>query len=209
MSKNASMKSTPKQASTEVSNPASADLWLGLQVRAMRKSAGLSLKELAEKAGLSIGMISQIERGAASPSIRSLRQISEALKVPTSLFFQEGDIPPANEIGRIVRNNARRIMMLRQNGVSKELLTPDFSGTVELLLIRLEPGGTSGPEYYTHKGEEAGLVLCGAIKLWVEEDSYILKAGDSFRFKSTLPHRYCSASDEVTEVLWVDTPPYY
>lgn len=186
-----------------------ADIWLGLQVRALRKAKRLSLKQLAERAGLSIGMISQIERGISSPSIRSLRQLSDALDVPPARFFHEGAVPPLAEIGKIVRSQGRRMLMLPSNGVSKQLLTPDTAGVLEMLLVVIEPGGSSGPEHYTHKGEEAGYVLSGAIELWIADACHRLEAGDSFRFKSTTPHRFASAAPVRSEVLWVITPPLY
>ena len=55
----------------------------------------------------------------------------------------------------------------------------------------------------------AGVVLSGAMKLWIEDETYILKEGDSFRFKSTRPHRFESASKQQTRVLWAMTPPIY
>jgi transcriptional regulator with XRE-family HTH domain len=186
-----------------------ADIWLGLQMRTLRRAKGLSLKQLAEQAGLSIGMVSQIERGISSPSIRSLRQISDALGVPPTRFFHDGEHPPIEEMDKIVRRHARRMLMLPANGVSKQLLTPGCAGLLELMLVIIEPGGSSGPEHYTHKGEEAGVVLTGAMELWIDGRSHLLKEGDSFRFKSTTPHRFASASESRTEVLWVVTPPLY
>jgi transcriptional regulator with XRE-family HTH domain len=186
-----------------------AHLWLGLQIRSLRLAKGYSLQELARKASLSNGMVSQLERGLVSPSVRSLRQISNALEVPTAYFFQETTPPPPEEIGRIVRGDARRILRLTTTGVSKELLTPDTSGLLQLTLVRIQPGGSSGPEAYVHRGEDAGFVLSGSIKLWVGEHCHVLNAGDSFRFKSTLPHRFESASSGVSEVIWCVSPPFY
>lgn len=197
------------QPPPEADLEAAADLWLGLQVRGLRKAKGLSLRQLAERARLSTGMISQIERGISSPSIRSLRQISEALGVPPSRLFHDGQTPPVEEIGKIVRRDARKVLSLQDNGVSKHLLTPDPSGTIELLLVVIKPGGSSGPEHYTHKGEDAGLVLSGELELWIDSHRHILSEGDSFRFRSTLPHRFANASDRVTEVLWAISPPLY
>ena len=74
-----------------------ADLWLGLQLRSLRKAKELSLAELAAAADLSIGMVSQIERGLASPSIRSLRKLGEALGVPISWFLHANTGRPAVE----------------------------------------------------------------------------------------------------------------
>ena len=186
-----------------------ANLWLGFQIRSLRLSKALSLQRLAEEASLSIGMLSQVERGLVSPSVRSLRQISAALEVPPALFFEQTEPPPVEEIGRIVRARSRRILRLTTTGVSKELLTPDTSGLLQLTLVRLQPRGSSGSEPYVHRGEDAGFVLSGAMRLWVGSDTHLLKAGDSFRFKSSLPHRFVNAAKGITEVLWAVTPPFY
>src|SRR5690606_21331625 len=116
----------------------------------------------------------------ASPSIRSLRQISGALGVPPSHFFHDGETPPIEEIGRIVRKSARKILNLPTKGIVKELMTPEVGGAVDMLLVRIAPGGSSGPEFYQHKGEECGVVLRGAMELQVEEHRHLLRPGDSF-----------------------------
>jgi transcriptional regulator with XRE-family HTH domain len=198
----AAVRSTAQEAEAA----SAADLWLGLQMRALRRAKGLSLQHLADAAELSIAMVSQIERGISSPSIRSLRQLSKALGVPPSRFFQDGGHPPAAEVDKIVRSHARPSVALAAN-VSKHLLTPAFPGLVEMFLIVIEPGGTSGPESYTHTGEDAGMVLRGTLELWVDRQRYLLEEGDSFRFKSTLPHHFTNASDKRTEVIWVLSPP--
>lgn len=184
-----------------------ADIWLGRELRQLRKARGLSLAALGEKAGLSVGLISQIERGLTSPSVRSLRALSHALSVPVSWFFQP-DVPqPEEEWGRIVRPQNRRVLNQQQEGIIKELLTPDLLGSLEILLINIDPGGAA--DYHSHKGEEAGLVLAGTLELWLEERRFLLNEGDSFRFKSTQPHRYGNPGDSLTKVLWALNPPYY
>jgi transcriptional regulator with XRE-family HTH domain len=186
-----------------------ANRWLGYQIRSLRLARAMSLQQLADKASLSIGMVSQLERGLVSPSVRSLRQISQALEVPTAYFFEQTRLPPREEIGRIVRMDARRTLHLSTSGVCKELLTPDTSGLLQLTLIRIQPKGSSGDDPYTHKGEDAGMVLSGAMRLFVGDDVHVLKPGDSFRFKSSLPHRFQNAAEVVTEVVWAVTPPFY
>jgi transcriptional regulator with XRE-family HTH domain len=193
----------------ETAGLSSADLWLGQQLRALRKAQGLSLEQLAESSGLSIGNLSQIERGVSSPSIRSLKRLSESLKVPVGEVFHAIELPPAAEFGTIMRRKARPILNLPTTGVLKELLSPTSPGVLQLLMVTIEPGGSSGKEHYTHKGEEAGVVLTGRLELWIEDQRYILNEGDSFRFKSTRPHRFGSASKLVTKVLWATTPPGY
>jgi len=186
-----------------------ADLWLGIQVHDLRKAQGFSLQQLAERSKLSIGLLSQIERGLTSPSIRTLRQVSEALGVTPARFFREESQPPVEEIGKIVRRNKGRQLRLPSNGVAKWLLTPDLSGALEMLLVEIQPGGKSGDELYTHKGEECGYIISGAMRLWVEAQEFVLNQGDSFRFNSNIPHRFENAASAVTSVLWIITPPFY
>ena len=187
----------------------SADLWLGQQLRVLRRGRGLSLVELADRTGLSIGNISQIERGVSSPSVRSLKKLSEALQVSIGDLFQDTDLPPASEISYIVRKKTRPLLKLGATGVQKELLTPTTPGALQMLMVTIAPGGSSGPDHYTHRGEESGLVLAGSLELWIEDECFILKEGDTFRFKSTQPHRFANAGANTASVLWVQTPPGY
>lgn len=203
------VRSQVPESATAPPGAAVADLWLGMQMRALRQGARLSLRQLADRAQVSVGMLSEIERGLASPSIRSLRALADALAVPVMVFFRGAEHGNEPDIDRIVRGKARRILRLPSNGVTKELVTPDLSGTLEVLMVTIEPGGSSGPETYTHKGEEAGLVLAGTLRLAVGGKTYLLDEGDSFRFASTIPHRFESAADVVTRVIWVMTPPLY
>ncbi|MBL8705776.1 MAG: cupin domain-containing protein [Rhodospirillales bacterium] len=188
-----------------------ADIWLGSQLRSLRKAKLLSLQQVAEAAGLSIGMVSQIERGLASPSIKSLRKLSDALDVPIAWFFHNDAGRPAAELDTIVRREDRRQLRLPMVGSTAdlmvvELLTPDLSGDIELLLMTLEPGFDSGTAHQ-HRGEEAGLVLSGALELWLGDKHLLINQGDSFRFSSETPHRYASASDRTTQVVWALSPP--
>ena len=209
MTEKASPPVAPVASSVQAPKGNFADLWLGLQVRTLRQAKRLSLKQLADQIGTSIGMLSQIERGISSPSIKSLREIAEALAVPVMYFFRGAEHGSREEMGRIVRAKGRRILRLPSRGVTKELVTPDLSGQLELLLVIIEPGGSSGGEFYTHKGEEAGYVISGSMQLHVSDQSYVLHEGDSFRFESTIPHRFESASSTEARVLWVTSPPIF
>ena len=197
------------QAGGDKAGDKSADLWLGQQLRVLRRGRALSLVELANRTGLSIGNISQIERGVSSPSVRSLKKLSEALQISVGDLFQETDLPPAAEINYIVRKKTRPLLKLGATGVQKELLTPTTPRSLQMLMVTIAPGGSSGPDHYTHRGEESGLVLAGALELWIEDECFILKEGDTFRFKSTQPHRFANAGANTASVLWVQTPPGY
>lgn len=93
--------------------------------------------------------------------------------------------------------------------MEKEILSSTTSNDLELLLVRLDPGGSSGPEIYSHEGEEGGLVIAGTLDLWVDGEQFTLQAGDSFGFNSALPHKFSNSSSSEVQVIWVNTPPLY
>lgn len=183
---------------------------LGPQIRALRKTVGLTLSDVAARTGLSVGHLSQVERGLSTPTIRQLQQIAGTMGVTIGWFFQATEnADPSLEEDIIVRAPRRRRMALPKAGIVDELLVPHLNGALELLLCTLQPGATSGPDAYAHDGEEAGLVLAGEMDLWVEDRHFRLQAGDSFAFASTRPHRYRAAGDSALKVVWAITPPSY
>jgi mannose-6-phosphate isomerase-like protein (cupin superfamily) len=72
----------------------------------------------------------------------------------------------------------------------------------------LEPGADSG-EAYSHKADEAGVVVAGELELWVGERHFNLGLGDSFAFSGTIPHRWRNPGNGTTQVVWAITPPSY
>lgn len=180
---------------------AASDRRLGESVRLLRQNMGLSLQELGRRAGLSIGMISQLERGLATPSVRTLRLLSLALQVPISFFFEERAAGPAPRY--IVRRGQRRLLRLTPSGVLKESLAPDAPGQMELYELTLSAGGSSGADFVKHQGEKAGYVLAGTLRLWLDHEAHLLEAGDSFRFPSTVPHMFDNPTDAPTRIVWI------
>jgi transcriptional regulator with XRE-family HTH domain len=181
---------------------------VGLEIRDLRKARGLTLKQLADATGLSLGHLSEVERGIASPSVKALHDIAASLGVTIGWFFRSGDTTDPGEREVIVRAGGRRTLAF-SSGIVDELLSPNLRGSLELLLSRFAPGATSGDAPYTHRGEEAGVVMQGVLALWVGEREYRLREGDSFSFQSGLPHRYTNPGDTETVVIWAITPPSY
>ncbi|MCG2644047.1 transcriptional regulator [Bradyrhizobium sp. CCBAU 11434] len=179
------------------------DARLGETVRLLRQRAGLSIQDVANKTGLSNGMISQLERARAMPSIRTLRLLSIALDVPISYFFETSD--PADVQRYIVRKNNRRLLRLTASGVVKEALTPEGKGQMELYELTLNPGASSGTDFLQHIGEKAGYVLSGSLRLWLDNQAHVLEAGDSFRFPSVVPHMFDNPTQQAARVIWVTT----
>ena len=182
---------------------------LGIQLRQRRRIKDLTLTKLSQKSGMSVGLLSQIERGISSPSLKSLTQICAALGIPMSWLFDSGPIANPVERGLVVRRGSRRRLDLGTYGVTKELLSPDLGGEMQIYLVSIRPGGQSGPETYTHRGEEGGLVLVGTLELTVDGQIVVLYEGDSFRFKSSLAHRFSNPGAVQATVVWANSLAFY
>lgn len=182
---------------------------LGSQLRQRRRVKNLTLAELAQQSRLSVGLLSQIERGITAPSLKSMTQICSALGIPMSWLFDNGPADDPQEKGLVVRRGSRRRLDLGSYGVTKELLSPDLGGEMQIYLVSIRPGGQSGPERYSHRGEEGGLVLSGTLELTVEDRVVTLYEGDSFRFSSERPHRFSNPGITQTTVVWANSLAFY
>lgn len=194
----------PAKAKPKSSDPMQ---WVGREIKSLRKAKGLSLQQLGSACGKSIGFLSQVERGLSTPSISDLHQIAEALDVQISWFFPDGGSSEPSDGGIVVRKGRRRRLAFA-SGISDFLLSPSLDGPLELLWSTMEPGAESGTAY-DHIGHEGGVVVRGALELWVGDQHFVLGEGDSFSFPSSTPHRYRNPGDSVTELFWVVTPPSY
>jgi transcriptional regulator with XRE-family HTH domain len=186
-----------------------APLFSGEEVRSLRKARSITLVELSRASGLSVGYLSQIERNVSIPSVKALTDLSRALGVTIGWFFKDGHQGPEDEQGIVVRKANRRKLGYGDSVGADYLLTPGLDGQLELLLSKIQPGGSSGDAPYSHRGEEAGLILTGRLEMWVGDSHFILEEGDSFNFPSTTPHRYRNACDRETVIVWAITPPSY
>ncbi len=185
--------------------PVEADLSVGQRLRGLRRERGLSLKTVATSTGLSIGYLSQVERGLSSPSLRVLTQVADLFGVGLNALFGAAESAAAD--GIVTRAGERAALTLWRAGITKQLLTQG-DGRLSLFLMQLAPASGTGDEALVHDGEEAGLVMEGALVLTVEDTTAELGPGDSFRFASRRPHRYRNPSpDRPALVLWVNAVP--
>jgi transcriptional regulator with XRE-family HTH domain len=182
------------------------DVAVGQRIRDLRRTRAMSLEAVAARTELSIGFLSQIERGLSSPSLRVLATLADVLGVGIAGLFGTKEDAAAAPVAVVTRERQRAQLNLWRTGISKQLLSPAGSeGRLNLFLVHMEPGGSTGDELYTHDGEEAGLVISGEMKLTVDAESWTLKHGDSFRFASRRPHRFSNPSDDSKAVvLWVN-----
>src|SRR6185312_7078527 len=195
---------------------------VGEGLRQHRQEAGMSLRALARKVGVSPSLISQIEHGKATPSVATLYAIVSELGVSLDeLFFDQPRgaaavaaaserTPPtdpgderspsshwqAPSEGPVLRAD-NRLSLTLATGVRWERLTASHDPGVEFLYCSYPVGGESAPadELMTHSGSEYGIVLEGRCGATVGEDHFELNAGDSIAFESRIPHRIWNLSD--------------
>lgn len=172
-----------------------------IRLRELRRSRGLTLQELSARTGLSIGMLSQVERGVSDPSMDALRRLAAALEVAISDIFAPGD--PADVA--VVRADDRVRILAPGAGTPYTRLSPGF-GASEILEGRLEPGAASSPEPWAHDAEESIVVAEGRLLVELETGTVELAAGDCCRFDSRIPHRYLAPADSAARFLIVVSP---
>ncbi|MBV0892568.1 cupin domain-containing protein [Paracoccus sp. Z118] len=181
---------------------------LGARLRRRRKVRGLSLKEVASRAEVSIGLVSQVERGLTMPSVRSLGAICGALEMPVGWLFDRADAEGESDL--VVRQHQRRVLDLGAKGMVKELMTPDSCTGIQMMRLVIRPGGSTGDTPYNHPtGAKCGTVLSGQLVMEVDGDTHHLNAGDSFAFEASRMIRFWCGGSETAEVLWIVTPAVY
>ena len=178
-----------------------ADVLVGRRVRALRLERNMSLSELAGKTGISIGALSQIERGLSSLRVKVIWPLAAALSVEPGALIGDAN-EPASDL-YCVRAHLRRALPVRSEGIAKQLLSPPGAALTGMI-VSVEPGGDT-VEAYAHAGHEFGFVLSGELEISIDGTSYVLKQGDSFAFRSTLPHRFTNRSRALAQILWVNT----
>ena len=179
------------------------DTHVGTRLRGFRKAAGLSINELGVKAGVSNGMISQIERGMTNPSLKTLERLHIALSVPLTSLLESGGAHPNGADRETVRRAADRpSFRVGKEGMTKQLLTPSGEHKMQMMIIAL-PTGAKSVDVLLGDGEKAGWILEGSIQLTVAGQSSLLEEGDSFQFASDLPHSILNSGEIEARLLWV------
>ena len=193
---------------TNTKEPTHQSAAIGQKLRLRRKIRGFSLQRVAERSGVSIGLLSEIERGLATPSPQTLKQICRAIEMPIQWLFDNGGA--ATEDGVVVRAAARRHLDFGAKGMRKELMTPDTVPGIQMMRIVIQPGGRSGPlGLDAPEGAKCGTVLAGRFGLSIDGREYELASGDSFAFDARVLHRFWCIGSVPCEVIWVVTPAVY
>jgi transcriptional regulator with XRE-family HTH domain len=175
---------------------------VGERVRALREAMGLSLRDLAERSGVSAPMLSQVERQETSPTIAVAAKIAAGLELSLSqlLRLDEG------EHVTISRSGQRR--RFERGGHRFEELTPPLPGQrADVSLHTLKPGAATGgsddPPMHEPGSRETAVVLTGTLALVVDGSRHELRSGDSVTFDADLPHHFENEGEEPTRFLAV------
>jgi transcriptional regulator with XRE-family HTH domain len=202
---------------------------MGDRLRLERRARGLSLRELADRLGVSPSLISQVETGRASPSVSTLYALASELDISlddllfngrtpsgrpaTAAFEPEPEpepepslgrlSPPSSSAGPVQRADNRKHIRLA-SGVTWERLTTASDPDLDFIYVVYEVGGASSPAsaFQRHNGHEWGYVLSGTLSVTIGFDEYQLGPGDSVSFDSMVPHRLANLGEEPVRGIW-------
>ena len=177
---------------------------LGLRIRALREAMNLSLRDLAERSGVSAPMLSQVERGETSPTLQLATRIAHGLELRLSQLLRLDEDGAVT----IVRESERRQGSKAAGGHRYEILTPPLPGQrAELSRHTLAPravtGGPGDPPMHEPGSRETALVESGAVVLHCDGARHELAAGDCVTFDADLPHHFENPQDEPAVLLAV------
>lgn len=159
---------------------------LGPAIRRRRKQLGLTLQALGERAGLSVGFLSQVERDYATPSLGTLAQIAEALDVGLEYFVAAPR--PADSLSRAA---TRTRFAIAGSAMSYERLNAEFPGSeLSCFILHVPPGFAS--EIVSHEGEEILHILEGEIEQMLDGQAMRLTVGDSLHYNGLRPHSWAN-----------------
>lgn len=177
---------------------------IGAKLKELRVMKCLTQEELADRAELSKGFISQLERDLTSPSIATLVDILQCLGTDLKDFFNDA---PDEQVVFKSYDYFEKIDLELQNKI--EWIIPNAQKNImEPIRLTLEPGGSTYPDN-PHEGEEFGYVLNGSITIHLGSKTYKAKKGESFYFIPTKKHYIKAGTKTGASIIWVSSPPSF
>lgn len=177
---------------------------LGNRIRTRRQELGLSLRELADKVGLSTSFLSQVERDLNNPSVDTLQKISEALDVPVFHFLMEPDTKSP-----VVRRDKRLKLTLPDSQFTYQLLTPDLNRKLQIFITEREAGEDHVAVPLHQHTEECIYVLQGQLEIQLGDKVHLLGPGDSIYFEGLMLRRITARGDQTLRYIAAITPPIF
>jgi transcriptional regulator with XRE-family HTH domain len=176
---------------------------LARRLRQARQEAGISLRELAKRAGVAASTIQKIERGRLVPSVAVTVRLAEALGRRPS-YFIDGHMADDVEVRLVPKGQGRVVASPGSPIFFERIAEPLAEPQMEAFRVVVQPGGHSGAETaIAYRGEEVVVCLRGRLLFEVAGQSYLLGPGDTLHFKGHLPHTWRNPGPEEAEMLMV------
>lgn len=175
---------------------------IGIKIKELRLSCGLTQEELASRCELTKGYISQLENDLTSPSIATLVDILSALGTNLKEFFSDA------KDDKVVFQSCDFFEKVTDDNTVVWIVPNSQKNMMEPIIMTVQPGKTS-TEDMPHEGEEFGYVLSGTLTLHIGGKSCTVCSGDSFYYKSDKIHYLENSSDTEAKLIWVSTPPNF
>lgn len=180
---------------------------IGFLIKELRKKREMTLKDLSSASNLSIGFLSQLERGMTSIAIDSLEIVAHSLGVELNFFFDFNK--KSEESTQIVRSYNRDAVAITDKIIQHNLSSNIKTYNLYPRLIDIMPftdNSSHNLQLYSHEGEEFIFVLEGVLTLNIEDEEFTLYPGDSSTFNSTKPHNWKNETSCITKIICVHNP---
>lgn len=174
---------------------------VGERIRQRRKRIGMTLNDLADRTGVSVSMLSMLERGLAGASIGTLVAVSSALGVQMRDLFEQAG---ADESDSPVIRLEEQTEVETAEGVHRRLAVQAQDQGLEVAVNEYAPGTSSNDQPTHHEGMEYGVVIEGSITVELGDKTYVLHPGDAIHYDSTIPHKIANANSTLARAVWVN-----
>lgn len=177
---------------------------IGARLQLVRKSKGLSQRELAKRVGVTNSTISLIEQNKVSPSVSSLKKVLDGIPISLADFFTldlDAGLPDSPFY------SAAELPDVGSNGIHY-FLVGQHRPQRQMCILRevMPPGSDTGDSMLVHEGEEGGVVVEGMVEVTVGEQVRVLAAGEGYYFESRTPHRFRNVGDTDAVIFSANTP---
>lgn len=173
---------------------------IGARIRRLRRERRLTLTEMADRTGVSMSMLSMVERGQATPSIGTLVAVSTTLGLHMADLFATPESQPPSP----VRRHDEQVEVEGPGGVTRRLAHDDHGIGLEMAVNEYPPGASSSPTRTHHAGMEFGIVIRGRLSVDLNGTEHLLETGDAIAYPSATPHRISNPGRAVAVAVWVN-----
>jgi transcriptional regulator with XRE-family HTH domain len=178
----------------------------GEKIREIRNRKQMTMREVADRAGVSESLISQIERDKISPAIDTLFRIMDILEIDPDFIFR--DFKRDRSVNLVRAQEKKRIVI---DEIVYEQLSHTLSSSeehaIEAYILEIPPGGKTGNDEYGHIGKELGVIIQGKGECVIGKRTFALEEGDSISFSADVPHLLMNRGKKPLRAFWIITPP--